>query len=229
MQIKGIQKTSLIDFPNRISSVLFVGGCNFRCHYCHNPELVNDNLNNIDKEELLEFLKNRKGYVEGVVISGGEPCLQEGLVEFIQKIKEIGLAVKLDTNGSKPGVLKELIEKKLLDYIAMDVKAPFGKYYEIVQENVDVEKVKESIGIIKESGVEYEFRTTVLPKLLSKEDIKEMCNEIGKAKRFYLQQFVNKKTLNKNYQEEESYNKQDLLDIKGEIQNNFEICDVRGV
>jgi len=229
MDIKGIQKTSLIDFPEKIASVIFVGGCNFRCHYCHNPELIENNLENINENELLEYVDKRKKYVDALVITGGEPTLQKDLIDFIKKVKEIGLSVKLDTNGSKPEVIKELIEKKLIDYIAMDVKAPFGKYYEIVQNKIDIEKIKESIKIIKGSGIDYEFRTTLLPKLLSKEDIKEICNDIGKSKKYCLQQFRNNKTLNKNYREESSYSKEDILEIKEEIKNNFERCEVRGV
>ena len=229
MQIKGIQKTSLIDFPNRISTVVFVGGCNFKCHYCHNPELITESLGNIDEDELLEFLEHRKNYIDGVVITGGEPCLQEDLVDFIKKVKKLNLAIKLDTNGSKPEVLKDLIEKRLVDYIAMDIKAPLGKYYEIVQGKVDIEKIKESVKLIKESGVNYEFRTTVLPKLLSKEDIKEICKEISGAKNYYLQQFRNSKTLNKDYEEEGSYKKEDLLELKEEVKNNFERCEIRGI
>jgi len=229
MQIKGIQKTSLIDFPGKICSVIFVNNCNFKCHYCHNPELIEGNLDNLDENEILEFLDRRKNYVDSIVISGGEPCLQEDLINFIKNVKEIGLFIKIDTNGSRPDVLKELIDNKLVDYIAMDIKAPFEKYKDVIKGDVDLEKIRESVKLIKESNVDYEFRTTILPKLLNKEDIKIICEEIKNAKRYYLQQFRNIKTLNKDYENEESYNNEEILSIKEEIKNNFEVCEVRGI
>lgn len=204
MQIGGIQKTSLLDFPDRISTIVFTKGCNFACGYCHNPELFNSKTD-YSVFEFFEFLQKRKGKLDGVVITGGEPCLQNGLAEFISKIKDMGFAVKLDTNGSFPNVLENLLEKNLLDYIAMDIKAPIERYKEITNSNISENRILQSIELIMKSGIDYEFRTTVVKSQLKLQDFEKIGNMICGAKRYYLQKFVPTKTLNPEFINETTY------------------------
>lgn len=181
MLIGGLQKSSLIDYPGKIAAVIFTQGCNFRCPYCHNPELVNGERGTINGKchemAVLEFLKKRIGKLDGVVITGGEPTLHNNLPEFIKQIKNLGFAIKLDTNGTNPEMLKQLIDEKLIDYVAMDIKAPLDKYSEIVCTKVDTDKILKSIGILKNSNIK-DYCTSpffakmplsrVFPRLVSK-------------------------------------------------------------
>ncbi len=215
VHIGGIVKFTLIDYPKHRACSIFFQGCNFRCGFCHNPELVERGLGTLSEEEVLEFLKNRRKWLNGVVLLGGEPTIQDDIVEFAEKVKKIGYDIKLDTNGSNPKVIEELIEKKLVDYIAMDVKAPLDKYSEIVGVNVDVKKIIRSIEIIKNSGIEHEFRTTVIPTL-RKEDILKIA-EIVKPSPYYLQQFKNEKTLRDEYKRLNPYPREFLEEIAKEI------------
>lgn len=190
MRICGLNKTTLLDYPGHIAAAVFLGGCNFRCPFCQNRELVlrPENQPDINREEILAFLKKRKGILAGVCITGGEPTLEEGLVKFIKEIKEIGYLIKLDTNGYRPEVIKNLIEKSLVDYIAMDIKNCMERYGETIGlERINVEKIKESAGLIMESGVDYEFRTTVVKELHKEEDILAIGREIKGAKAYFLQ------------------------------------------
>ena len=200
MLIGGFQKTSLLDYPEKISAIVFTQGCNFRCPYCHNPELLkaDGNTPNVSVSSVLDFLKTRRGKLDGVVITGGEPCLHVDLPEFIKEIKKLGFLVKLDTNGSYPGMLERLTEENLLDYIAMDIKAPLNRYKYISGIDIDINKIKMSIKHIMNCGTHYEFRTTVLKRLLSIEDFEKIGNEIHGAKRYYLQKFVPSKVLDEN-------------------------------
>lgn len=200
MLIGGFQKTSLLDYPEKISAIVFTQGCNFRCPYCHNPELLkaDGNTPNVSVSSVLDFLKTRRGKLDGVVITGGEPCLHVDLPEFIKEIKKLGFLVKLDTNGSYPGMLERLTEENLLDYIAMDIKAPLNRYKYISGIDIDINKIKMSIKHIMNCGTDYEFRTTVLKRLLSIEDFEKIGNEIHGAKRYYLQKFVPSKVLDEN-------------------------------
>ncbi|HDN97846.1 MAG TPA: anaerobic ribonucleoside-triphosphate reductase activating protein, partial [bacterium] len=180
MKIGGLTKTSLIEYPGMISAVVFTQGCNFRCPYCHNPELVEPSLSNpkIPEDEVIDFLKRRKKYLEAVVITGGEPCLQEDLIDFIVKLKEIGYMVKLETNGSFPEVLSKIIERKLVDFISMDIKGPLDKYDIIAGVKVDISKIKESISLIMDSGIDFEFQTTVVKSMLEEKDFEKIGNLI---------------------------------------------------
>lgn len=205
MLIGGFQKTSLIDFPKKIAAIVFTQGCNFRCHYCHNPELVTECNKIADEKLILDFLDTRKGKLDGVVITGGEPSLQKDLTDFISKVKEKGFEVKLDTNGSNPDVIVDLTEKNLLDYIAMDIKAPLSKYQDIVDCAVDVLQIKDSVDFIKNCGVDYEFRTTTVKPLLAVSDFNEIGNIIKNSKRYFLQNFVLSKILDKNFIEAEPF------------------------
>ena len=176
MKIGGLIKFTLIDFPGRPAAVIFTQGCNFRCRYCHNPELVYPHLftDPAPTEEIMSFLQRRQGSLDGVVISGGEPTLHDDLPAFIAQIKELGYAVKLDTNGTRPEMLQELIDKKLVDYIAMDLKAPLDKYVLITGIETNPEIILKSMDIIRQSGLEYEFRTTYDKEVLTDADIEQL-------------------------------------------------------
>ena len=164
MRIGGFQRLSLIDFPGLVAATVFTQGCNFRCGYCHNPELVIPDLFQvpITPEVILDYLNSRRGKLEGVVITGGEPTLQSGLVDFIVKIKTMGFSLKLDTNGSHPEVLASLFSLKLLDYVAMDIKSSLKNYAKAASIACDTAKIQESIQIIIDSGIPYQFRTTTV-------------------------------------------------------------------
>lgn len=216
MQIKGIQKLSLIDYPGKLCATLFVPGCNFRCGYCYNVALIlhPEKLPAIPEEEILDFLSERKGFLDAVCITGGEPCLQQNLTEFIKKIKSLDYLIKIDTNGSCPERLAEWLRQKLVDYIAMDVKAPFEKYEEVVGVKVDIEKIKQSIDILKNSHIDYEFRTTVVPDLLTQEDLIKIIEIIRPAKKYVLQQFLPKNCMDKNFEKKKPYPEEKLREFQ---------------
>ncbi len=190
MKIVGIQKNSFVDYPGKIAAVAFTPGCNMNCFYCHNRHIIEGDMQqyNIDPQEFLTLLEKRKGFIDGAVISGGEPTLQPDLEKYITDIKQLGYAVKLDTNGTHPHVIRSLIEKKLVDYIAMDIKAPLHKYEEICGTSVDLVSIEESIALMMQGEVDYEFRTTFVPQL-SCEDGLHIAKQIKGARRFVLQQF----------------------------------------
>lgn len=197
MNIRGFQKNSLIDYPGEICSIIFTQGCNFRCPYCHNPELVEPASapQFIPPEEIIDHICRRRSIIPAVTITGGEPTLQHDLVDFIAQIKEIGVKVKLDSNGTNPRVLKQLIDRKLVDYLAMDIKAPIDRYQDVTNRTVINALILESIKLIMNSGVEYEFRTTIIRPLLSTDDFHGIGRMIKGAKRYALQQFHKTKTL----------------------------------
>lgn len=208
MLIGGLQKTSLLDFPGKISAIVFTAGCNFRCGYCHNPDLIRKPT---CIKDVFEFLNSRKGRLDGVVITGGEPCLQRDLPEFVQKVKAMGYAVKLDTNGSFPDMLEKTLP--YLDYIAMDIKAPLEKYSQITNTPVNTCDILKSIRIIQNSGVDYEFRTTVLKNQISFEDFDKIGELLHGSKRYFLQKFVPSKILDESLREQKSYSNEEFRDI----------------
>jgi pyruvate formate lyase activating enzyme len=196
--LKGWVRTSLIDYPDHIATVLFTGGCNFRCPMCHNADLVlrPGEMETLPQKEIWGFLQRREGLIDGVVITGGEPTLQPDLFPFIQQLKDAHLDVKLDTNGYRPDVLATLLAEGLLDYVALDVKAPPAKYPLLTGlTDLDVTRVKQSVALLKESGIAYEFRTTVVPGLLDADDIADIARWIAGAQRYALQQFQPVNTL----------------------------------
>ena len=188
MKIAGFQKTSFVDFPKTVSCVVFTPGCNMRCSYCHNKHILSGDVPEISELETLEYLKKRVGIIGGVVVSGGEPTLQPDLERFISLVKDMGYKIKLDTNGTNPEVLKSLCEKGYIDYVAMDLKAPLGKYSEICCADIDTKKIKESVEYLQSGRVAHEFRTTFCPEL-TKEDVVEISKNIAKESDFYLQQY----------------------------------------
>lgn len=203
MLISGLNKTTLLDYPGRVAATVFTGGCNFRCPFCHNGGLVLCPLTqeHYTEEDILGFLKKRKSILSGVCITGGEPTIQQDLPDFIKQIKELGLTVKLDTNGSHPHMLEELIAKRQIDYVAMDIKNAPGKYQEttgLMGENTiaeasgnafPVKAVQQSVELLKNSDIPYEFRTTVVKEFHVLEDLQEICMWIAGSPAYYLQQF----------------------------------------
>lgn len=230
MKIGGFQKFSLIDYPGKISAIVFTQGCNFRCPYCHNPELVNPKLftDTLDEDLILSFLKKRVGKLDGVVITGGEPLLQHDLIEFIKKVKEMGYFVKLDTNGSYPEILRELLAKNLIDYIAMDIKAPLEKYHDVVRADVCTEKIMKSIRMILNGNIDYEFRTTVVKDLLTEDDLICIAKLIRGAKRYVLQKFVVSKILDKSFANNaKCFSENELNTIKEKVKKYVRECIIR--
>lgn len=198
MVLGGIQKNSFIDFPGKISAVLFFSGCNFRCPYCHNPELVNNHAGYpafTDEEWILEFLKKRKGFLDGVVISGGEPTIHDDLFGLCRKLKRLGYPIKLDTNGSRPEVIEKLIEEALVDYIAMDIKTDLEHYCSVVHTCFNPETLLKSIQIIMASGIGYEFRTTCTRPLVNENVIESIARLIKGSRLYVLQRFRKEKVL----------------------------------
>ncbi len=231
MQIRGWVKTSLIDFPGRIATVLFTSGCNFRCPYCQNSGLVlhPESLPEINPADIFQLLRRRRGLIDGVVITGGEPTLHEGLEDFLRKLKELGLATKLDTNGYRPDVLEALLREGLVDYVAMDVKAPPAKYPLLVgRDRLDLRRLDRSIGLVRESGVLYEFRTTVVPGLLDVEDVEGIARWIQGARRYVLQQFRPVNTLDPALEAVSPYRMERLEEMARRARPWVEAVEVRG-
>lgn len=193
MKICGFQKMTMLDFPGKVACTVFTGGCNFRCPFCHNALLVTDidEENTFDEDEIIAYLYKRKGIIDGVCITGGEPLMQKDIAEFLEKVKATGMPVKLDTNGSYPKKLRELVERGLVDYVAMDIKNSKAKYSDTIGlSDYDLRKVEESVDFLLSDAVDYEFRTTVVKEFHMKEDIAEITNWISGAKRYFLQGFV---------------------------------------
>jgi pyruvate formate lyase activating enzyme len=242
MQIGGLQELTLIDYPGKLAATVFLCGCNFRCPFCYSSEIVMPEKIKVQPEfsekEVFNFLKSRKNLIEGVVICGGEPTMSKDLISFAEKLKKEGFFVKLDTNGSNSKILGNLIGKKLVDYVAMDIKAPFAakiqnsnfkfqNYENATGVKINLAEIRKSVDIIKNSGIDYEFRTTVVPGIHTKEDILQMAKEISPAKKYFLQNFLAQKTLNKNFESVKPYPAEFLLDIQKKISPFFEVCQVR--
>jgi pyruvate formate lyase activating enzyme len=228
--LKGLQKMSLIDYPAKIVSTIFLDGCNFRCPYCQNPDLIKnpDKLPNIKEEELLKFLESRKKWIDGVCITGGEPTTHKDLPKLIKKIKNLNLLVKLDTNGSNPKMLEELIKRKLVDYVAMDIKAPLEKYDKAAKVKINKKNIRKSVGLIIDSGIDYEMRSTILPELHSKEDIIKIAKWLKGAKRYFLQQFRAKVTLDPKFKKCKPFTQEEMEELKKEC-NKYVHTEIRGV
>ena len=192
MQIKGLQKTTLLDFPGKVACTVFTAGCNFRCPFCHNASLVisPDISDLISEEEIFSFIKKRRGILDGVCITGGEPLLQRDIEEFMKKIRELGLAIKLDTNGAYPERLKSILDAGLVDYVAMDIKNSKEKYALTAGADVDIDKISESARILMNSDLQYEFRTTVVRELHSSDDMISIGEWIAGASKYFLQSFT---------------------------------------
>ncbi len=188
--IRGLQKTTLVDYPGKVASTVFLGGCNMRCPYCHNPSLVFKTAERISEEDLLKTLSENKKWIDAVCVTGGEPTIQADFPSFARNLKDLGFLVKLDTNGTNPKMISELINANLLDYIAMDIKGAPEDYEKSCGVNVDIALVKKSTEIIMESSIDYEFRTTVVPGFFDENTAKKIGAWLQGAKKYYLQQFV---------------------------------------
>ena len=231
MLFGGLQKTTLVDYSGKVAATIFTAGCNFRCPYCHNPELVLPELikeqPKITEKEILNFLKEHQKLLEGVCITGGEPTIQPDLINFIKKVKDLGFLVKLDTNGSRPGVLNSLIEGNLIDYVAMDIKAPKQKYELFVEDEKIMENIDKSIELLKQDKVDYEFRTTLAPDILEEQDILAIADWIKFAPRYFLQRFQNSKVLNEKFKDLQPWSEQRIKTVLKKIKPYFPQCDIR--
>jgi pyruvate formate lyase activating enzyme len=230
----GIQKTSLIDYPQKVSCILFLSGCNFRCPYCHNPQLVAGTTTPPDfltEKWFLQFLEKRKGFLDGVVVSGGEPTLQNRLPSLCKKIKALGYPIKIDTNGSRPEILQRLIDDKLADYIAMDIKTVPESYYPYIAKENRPESILSSIRIILESKIDHEFRTTCVRPFITEEIIRKITVLIEGADRFILQQFQDTGILNPAFFDDTGapYTGSELRQLQTLSQPYAGICTVRGI
>jgi len=239
MLIGGVQELTTLDFPGRLAAVVFTLGCNFRCGYCHNPQFVYEEqikgmIRGIIPEEVFfKFLEKRKGKLEGVCISGGEPTLQPDILEFIRKIKARGFLVKIDTNGTMSGVLEKMIAGKIVDFFAMDIKTSLPRYQEITFPTSDVgkgklvEEIRKSKEIIQNSGLPYEFRTTAVKGKHTKEIFEEIGEWLKGSEAYFIQNFRNKKTLAEEYKKEEGFSEKELAEFKLLMEKYVKNCGVR--
>lgn len=229
MNIKGLQKTTLLDFPERLACTVFTGGCNFRCPFCHNASLVlrSSEVNGISEEDFFSYLLKRRGVLDGVCITGGEPLLSSDIVEFIKKIRSFGLLVKLDTNGSFPEKLEYLLDEGLLDYVAMDIKNSKSKYAMTAGINDYPFDIDKSIEIIMNKAPEYEFRTTVVRELHSIKDIEEIATLIKNSKKYFLQSYVDSGDVIDN--SFSAYSAEEMLKILESAKRILPITALRGV
>jgi len=231
MLIGGFEKLTLVDYPGKVAATIFTVGCNFRCPFCHNPELVLPELiqeqPKILEQDILEFLQKKQGLIQGICITGGEPTLQSDLKDFILKIKNLGYAVKLDTNGSNPQVLQELINEKLVDYVAMDIKTSLEKYDLCTLGQVPQENIMASIQLLKQSNIDYEFRTTMAPGIVEEKDILKIVELIKGSPRYFLQRFKPSKSIDNKFTSVKPIDDNKLLAIASKIKPNFGECELR--
>jgi pyruvate formate lyase activating enzyme len=251
MKIGGLVKFSLSDYPGKASAVIFTRGCNFRCPYCHNPELVlpvstlqselKKYVNEIPQSEIFDFFGSRRDQLDAVVVTGGEPTMHDDLPEFLKKIKNLSadesgkFLIKLDTNGTNPKMLENLINQKLVDYIAMDIKAPLdsNSYEKIIGNskvsrlNLDMSKIKKSADIIINSGLPHEFRTTIVKSLTSLSGLREIAKQIKGAQNYFLQKFVATKLNDPNLASETSYSDSELQKLASELASFVQNCGIR--
>ena len=224
--IGGIQRSTLIDYPGKVACSVFFNGCNFKCGFCHNPFLIFNCSELITKEEVLSFLDKRVGLLDGVVLSGGEPCMDESIIEFAKAIKEKGFLVKLDTNGSFPEVLERLLP--YLDYIAMDIKGSKESYSKVCGVEIDISKIEKSVELVKAFG-KFEFRTTCCPGLFDKEEMEKIGKWIGSGK-YVIQQFISKGShIDESYGDKKGFRDSDLNSFKKIADNYFNTVEIRNV
>ncbi len=232
MKIMGLQKTTLIDYPGKIACTLFLYGCNFKCGFCHNPELVlRPEGKEYSRGEIFEFLTKRKEYLEGICITGGEPLLNLDL-EFLERIKRLGYLIKIDTNGGFPEKLKEMIEKGVVDFVAMDIKSSKENYNKVINSNIDIDKIEKSMKLV--SGLkEHEFRTTIIEGIHDVEEVKKIAIWLNKVigrkpKKFYLQGFKNQeKLLDENFKRKENTSEKFLNELKEGVKDYFDGVEIR--
>lgn len=218
---------TMLDYPGKVACIIFTYGCNFRCPFCHNATLVIDEASLISKEEIFSYINKRKGVLDGVVVTGGEPLLQSDIVEFLRELKQTGLLVKLDTNGSYPKRLREIIDLGLVDYVAMDIKNCKEKYSLTIGREADLSKIEESVKLLMENRVDYEFRTTVVRELHEKDDFVKIASWLKGAKRLFLQSFKDSGGLiGENLS---AHSKESLEEFKSVLQGSISQVEIRGV
>ena len=230
MPIKGIAWVSLVDFPGRVCTTLFYEGCNMRCGFCHNTALVqkSPDLDVVDDGEVIAQLKRRQNLVSAVCITGGEPTLDPELPTMMKRLKAAGFLTKLDTNGTRPQVLGDLLSAGLVDYVAMDIKGPQSKYDLIAGTAVDYQLIKQSISLIKSAAPAYEFRTTVVPGLLRESDLVTLCRELGTVEKYVLQQFrATAPLVNPKYERIRPYSPSYLYEIAAKLKDYASKIEVR--
>jgi len=226
MKLGGLQKVTLIDYPGEVAATIFTNGCNFFCPYCHNSQLVEENEYDITVADVFDYLIKRKSKLSGICITGGEPTIQNNLVSFIEKIKDLGYKVKLDTNGSNYEMLKELIDKELIDYVAMDIKTNIEKYPSMAPKNI-ISNIKESIILIQSSNIEYEFRTTVVPGLHDKNIMKDISKLLEGSKKHYIQNFKPGNSLDKEFDNKRTFTGNELQEFKSILDNYIDNVEIR--
>jgi pyruvate formate lyase activating enzyme len=230
MKIKGLTKTSLVDWDGKIASVIFLPFCNFKCGFCHSSDLVKniEGLSNIPEEDIFEFLEKKKGWVDGIVITGGEPTLHgNDLKNFLKKVKTLGFLIKLDTNGTNPDFLEELIKEGLVDYVAMDIKTSKENYKKATNTKLDLNKIDKSIKILLKGDIDYEFRTTAVPGIVFEKDIKKIGEWIVGAKLYALQQFRNIDVADKKFEKVKPYSREKIEEFAKLIKNKVKKVRVR--
>ena len=229
MKIHGLQKMTLLDFPGHVACTVFTGGCHLRCPFCHNFELVDGTAPAImEEEELLSFLEKRRGLLDGVAFTGGEPCLQKNLPELMRKIREMGFAIKLDTNGNHPDMLEKMISEGLVDYVAMDIKNSPEKYAVTCGlETLDLTKIRQSVEILKSGRVDYEFRTTVVAQFHEENDFRLIGQWLQGAKRYFLQSFTDRDSV--PYGGMSAPSREEIFRYAQIAQENIPDTQVRGV
>ncbi len=226
VKISGFNKLTLLDYPGLTACIIFTQGCNYKCPFCHNASLLDNKDGTYDEEEILKFLEKRKKVLEGICISGGEPLMQKEILEFIKKIKDIGYKIKIDTNGSYPEILKYLIDNKLIDYVAMDIKNDIDNYKKttgVTNTNI----VMKSIDILLKSDIEYEFRTTIVKELHNEENIINIAKMIKDAKKYYLQKFIDSGDIVSNNLH--PFSDEEMLVIKTKVEKYIPNVEVRGI
>ncbi len=230
VEIKGLEKFAPKDFPGHMSATVFTGGCNFRCPFCHNADLVlnPESIPTFPLDFFLSFLDARKDWLEAICVTGGEPLIHEDLEILLQVIKERGFLVKIDTNGSFPKRLKGLIKQKLVDFVAMDIKAPLEKYQEVTKSNVKTDDIRTSIDLIRSSGVPYVFRTTAVPGLLRVEDIEKIGELLKGSDYFQLQNFTPENTIDKSYLQKTPFSKKEFKEFADSAKKYFKKVSVEG-
>ena len=230
MKLGGLQKLTLVDYPGKVAATVFTLGCNFRCQFCHNAGLLTwakEKIQTITERDLFNFLDTRRGLLEGVCLTGGEPTLQPDLPVFIGKIKDRGFSVKLDTNGSNPEMLEDIIKSKLVDYVAMDIKSIPEKYGEITNTQVNVEKIKRSVELVKKLP-DYEFRTTIANRLQGKEELLQIVSWLSGSKKYFLQQYQPAdRSINPYAKPLAQFPEKDLAEVLAFAQDHFELCQAR--
>ena len=229
MPVVGYRRLSLEDYPGRLCATAYVAGCNFRCPYCTNVDLVLNHLGlrEIPEAEVLNHLYRVRGYLSGLCLSGGEPTLHNGLLPFVYKVKSLGYGVKIDSNGTRPRRLRKLMEERLIDYVTLDVKAPLDRYSEVVRAKVDVKSVEESIRLLRRGGVDHEFRTTAIPGLIGGEELEEIAKTLVGSKRFVIQRWRPGETMCPDFSGVEPYSVREMEGFMERVRHYFSDCVVR--